>query len=94
MSKPKYDSSVARMAGNIAAGMMNDHTQVTDNLVLRVAVDSVRLARAIVAEVQRTEPVVEPQCGENIAGTKTFCTLVLDHVGPCGHTQKVGHSGG
>lgn len=51
MEKRKYDSTVARIAGNIAAGM--DPLNTRDELIVEVAV---RLARAIVAEVERTEP--------------------------------------
>lgn len=93
MSKQKYDSSVARIAGNIASGMMEGWLQWPsyDSGTTRVVIvqDSVAMARAIVAEVQRTEPVEAPTCGENIAGTKLFCTLVLDHVGPCDHPMRV-----
>lgn len=51
MSKRAYDSTVARIAGNLLSG-----------LVARKALEgeyeewAVRVARAIVAEVQRTEP--------------------------------------
>ncbi len=46
-----YDSTVARIAGNIAAGLVR-----TPGYNGRVAEDAVELARAIVAEVRRTEP--------------------------------------
>lgn len=91
MSKRKYASSVARRAGNIASGLVDKLTFMQDDPATAIKVDvraiaftSVALARAIVAEVQRTEPVVAPECGENIAGTKLFCSRTLDHVGPCG----------
>lgn len=63
MSKPKYDSTVARMAGNIAAGLTGDllslsswDPELRDDRLRLVAVLSVQLARAIVAETKRTEP--------------------------------------
>ena len=62
MEKRKYDSTVARIAGNIAAGLTSDlsRKELDENgphdwVVLR----SVSLARAIVAEVERTEPVAD-----------------------------------
>lgn len=51
-NKKKYDSTIARMAGNIAAGLVGDGYE-TKFLAKR----SVEIARAIVAEVQRTQPV-------------------------------------
>lgn len=56
MGKLKYDSTVARMAGNIAGGLI--HHGYSDTAF--VAKISVELARAIIAEVQRTTPV-EPE---------------------------------
>lgn len=56
MSKPKYDSTVARIAGNIASGL--NHEAYTPE---EMAVLCVQRARAIVAEVQRTEPTPEGQ---------------------------------
>ena len=64
MEKRKYDSTVARIAGNIAAGLTSDvsRKELDENgqhdwVVLR----SVSLARAIVAEVERTESVADRQ---------------------------------
>jgi hypothetical protein len=57
MSDPrkKYDSTVARIAGNILSGLVN-HRDVTAQCSLKAAVvTAVRLARAVVAEVERTE---------------------------------------
>lgn len=61
--KRKYDSTVARIAGNIASGIMG-HLMTTKDITHQapgeicaaVAVSSVAIARAIVQEVQRTEP--------------------------------------
>lgn len=53
--KKKYDSTVARIAGNIAGHFVRwpvGHTDVADFAAISVA-----FARAIVAEVERTEPV-------------------------------------
>lgn len=54
MKPRKYDSTVARIAGNIASGMGDgkyDHRNHT-----WMAAAAVNLARAIIAEVERTEP--------------------------------------
>jgi uncharacterized membrane protein YheB (UPF0754 family) len=58
-----YDSTVARMAGNIAGNIMGHLLTVEGiqqnapaEVTRSVAVSSVAIARAIVAEVQRTEP--------------------------------------
>lgn len=48
-------SSLARMAGNIASGYVATYNGVRD--VEHVASVSVKLARAIAAEIERTEPV-------------------------------------
>jgi hypothetical protein len=53
MSKRAYDSTVARMAGNIAAGMLTGYHHLDPGNVVK---SSVNLARAIIAEVERTEP--------------------------------------
>lgn len=58
MSKRDYDSTVARIAGNIASGYMSDKAVFHESDEL-VAVWAVSLARAIVAEVKRTEPEQE-----------------------------------
>lgn len=61
--KRDYDSTVARIAGNIAAGLVatDEHSGPynwqTDEL--GVAKRAVSLARAIVAEVKSTEPNAE-----------------------------------
>lgn len=59
-----YDSTVARMAGNIAAGLVSQiqiyrylnlnetSTEVTE----AIAEDAVRIARQIIAEIERPEP--------------------------------------
>lgn len=74
MEKRKYDSTVARIAGNVAGAMLDrvmvhsrgDETGQhssgfsADTLIL-IAQESVMLARAIVAEVERTEPLTPPQ---------------------------------
>lgn len=65
MSKPDYDTSLARMAGNIAAGFVGrgacnptdgDGTVRADDVVNRIATWSVKIARAIIAEVKNTDP--------------------------------------
>lgn len=69
MSEPKkrtYDSSLARMAGNIAAGMVPNiimHTQHLNDAALTalIAEQSVRIARAIIVELERTQGEAESQ---------------------------------
>lgn len=62
--KRKYDSTVARIAGNIASGIAPLHgrtyikyqeTWEIENKEI-IAAEAVALARMIVAEVERTEP--------------------------------------
>lgn len=65
--KRKYDSTVARIAGNIAGAFMDRVLVVrqggrmgfTTESVEHVAGASVAIARAIIAEVERTEPKAE-----------------------------------
>lgn len=58
--KRKYDPTVARIAGNIASGLMDGHDwDDGDDAYLRLAIHCVKMARAIVAEVERTEPVAK-----------------------------------
>ena len=58
MSTPRdYDSTVARIAGNIVAGIASRvDGHLSGDLALDMTQESVALARAIIAEVQRTEP--------------------------------------
>jgi hypothetical protein len=60
----KYDSTVARIAGNIAGPLAQMAIQVEKGTLLKSDVEliskvSVALARAIVAEVERTGPKEE-----------------------------------
>lgn len=67
MSKPDYNTSLARMAGNIAAGLApglpNPDCSPSSfaESVERISKSSVALARAIVAEIKRTEPPSPPR---------------------------------
>lgn len=60
MPERKYDSTVARIAGNILSGARlrfgQDTLELSDEAVETLAHDVVRLARAIVVETTRTEP--------------------------------------
>jgi hypothetical protein len=65
MPKPDYDTSLARMAGNIAAGMVRARwfRQMTANSLMEqaeaadvVAADAVQVARAIIREIKATTP--------------------------------------
>lgn len=60
MPKPDYDTTVARIAGNIASGLLSHEMNAANFPVEELAGDAVRLARAIVAEVKRTEPLPQP----------------------------------
>lgn len=55
--RKKYDSTVARIAGNVAGQAMQGHDWTDgDDAYVRLAIHCVKVARAIVAEVERTEP--------------------------------------
>lgn len=56
MPKPDYDTTVARMAGNIAGTLAVD--PILRGNTADIASVSVAIARAIVAEVKRTEPQI------------------------------------
>ena len=56
--KRDYDSTVARIAGNLLSGM--DHT-LSHEQDLKAAQWAVEMARAIVAEVKRTAPAEKEQ---------------------------------
>lgn len=56
--KRKYDSTIARIAGNIAAGIVDGYAWNQINIDT-IAANVVALARAIVAEIERTEPRAE-----------------------------------
>ena len=59
MPQRKYDSTVARIAGNILSGMKPDYTfdRIEREEQRRIMAEwAVGVARAIVAEVERTEP--------------------------------------
>lgn len=59
--KRKYDSTVARIAGNILGGFVTTESpRLTPGSAKDLAEEAVLLARAIVEEVQRTEPDTEP----------------------------------
>lgn len=65
MSARDYDSTVARIAGNIASGMISAtpfHWKSIDRE--NVATVAVELARAIVAETKRTDPGRPVDAGE------------------------------
>lgn len=55
MSKPDYDTTVARIAGNIAAGLVPP-VAVPHQDLPAIADTAVALARAIVARVRETDP--------------------------------------
>lgn len=70
MSKPKYDSTVARIAGNLLSGRRPNWEYNPDIGAVEVSLASedwlaaqwaVAMAREIVAEVERTEPRRESQ---------------------------------
>lgn len=55
--KRDYDSTVARIAGNVASGCLKGHDWSDgDDAYLRLAIHCVKIARAIVEETKRTEP--------------------------------------
>lgn len=65
MAKPDYDTTLARIAGNIASGLASKQDingsgfngpEGIAEWAKSITLISVHLARAIVAEVKRTEP--------------------------------------
>ncbi len=58
MPKPNYDTGLARMAGNIAAGFTQgcNAGYLSNAMKNRIAVDSVDIAQRIVAELQGFVP--------------------------------------
>lgn len=60
LEKKKYDTTLARMAGNIAAGFIAGETpHGAWEQRERFAEAAVAIARAIVAEIEKTEPKPE-----------------------------------
>lgn len=65
MEKRKYDSTVARIAGNILSGLVSNPGAVSDWAIVgetSVEQTAVRMARAVIAEVQRAEPPLCKPC--------------------------------
>ncbi len=60
MAQRKYDSTVARIAGNIAAGLVTNDYQEGYHSAKWFAREAVAIARAIVAEVEHIESEMEP----------------------------------
>lgn len=62
--KREYDSTVARIAGNIASGLASSSPEALADWALpgdtSLAEIAVRMARQIVAETKRTEPKEQP----------------------------------
>lgn len=56
MEKRKYDSTVARIAGNLLSGVMATNEATWDAIPCEAVTAAVAAARAIVAETKRTEP--------------------------------------
>lgn len=84
--RKRYDSTVARIAGNILSG----RRQATIGADFEEDVYAVRwavgLARKIVKEVELTDPVIHP-CGQEWTdrGERFVCVLELNHHGACEH---------
>jgi hypothetical protein len=94
MAKPKYDSTVARIAGNIAAGLVADSTRDPR----QIAVTSVRIARAIIERVIETEPaepeavstpLADPRCHDIQLGAGHRCQLATGHYGAHSNGSKL-----
>lgn len=83
----KYDSTIARVAGNIASGLIERFNPTSPTNLTLLAQTSVELARAIVAEVGRTEPVQVPDpCNRKVYHRQNgiySCTKELGHTGEC-----------
>lgn len=79
----KYDSTVARIAGNLLSGMGPCINQEYEDESTQWAVAK---ARAIIAETKRTEPAAEPVCwcGSPKSSHCDLDELGLDHAVDCG----------
>lgn len=72
MMRRKYDSTVARIAGNILSGngyLVLGDGESAENSRREYARFAVALARAVVAEVERTEPSCPDCAGEGFDST-------------------------
>jgi hypothetical protein len=56
MAVRDYDGTIARIAGNIASGMLTQDDAIDEGTRVFIAKTAVTLAREIVAEVKRTTP--------------------------------------
>lgn len=61
MPKPDYDTSLARMAGNIASGILANERLQQPITAEQVAMNAVRIARAIISEVKHMEQSAPPK---------------------------------
>lgn len=57
--KRDYDSTVARIAGNLLSGFVSDNLHWWNKIPSEAVAQAVITARAIVAETKRTEPPQE-----------------------------------
>ena len=58
-AKRKYDATVARIAGNLLSNTFDFNETPRDGDIQSATATAVAIARAIVAEVERTEPKQE-----------------------------------
>jgi hypothetical protein len=79
MKKVGYDTTLARMAGNIAAGLSNS-VYLNDNAEDAVVACAVRRARKIVAEIRRTKLAGDCTCGALIGELHTDTCPAADEV--------------
>lgn len=59
--KKRYDATVARIAGNLLSGREPGTTEDLSYQDEQAVLWAVAMARAIVAEVERTEPTAKPE---------------------------------
>jgi hypothetical protein len=98
MAKLKYDSTVARIAGNIAGSFISNGE--SRHSTQEIAVKAVRLARAIVERVIETEPdelkaeavstlLADPRCHDIQLGAGHRCQLATGHYGAHSNGSKL-----
>lgn len=68
MAKPDYDTTLARIAGNILSGLVSNGTRSTQTIAPPEVALAVSLARAIVDEIRRTTPTADT-VPRRVAGT-------------------------
>jgi hypothetical protein len=82
--RPDYDTTLARIAGNIAAGLV--HVYTAKEHPEAIATLAVEMARAIVARVKATDP----GASDDDKAARKLAELEARHAGPAPHFNDGG----